>query len=36
VHPYQRLENPVKTNPTIRTLEKIARTYGKPVEALLA
>jgi antitoxin HicB len=26
---YQRLENPRKANPTIKTLEKIARVYGK-------
>jgi len=28
---YQRLENPRKANPTIKTLEKIARAYGKHV-----
>ncbi|MFC1592030.1 type II toxin-antitoxin system HicB family antitoxin [Thermodesulfobacteriota bacterium] len=26
---YQRLENPRKANPTIKTLEKVARAYGK-------
>ena len=26
---YQRLENPRKANPTIKTLEKIARIYGR-------
>ena len=26
---YQRLENPRKTNPTIKTLEKIAQVYGR-------
>jgi antitoxin HicB len=29
---YQRLENPHKANPTIKTLEKIARIFGKRVE----
>jgi antitoxin HicB len=29
---YQRLENPRKANPTIKTLEKIARVYGRRVE----
>ncbi len=29
---YQRLENPRKANPTIKTLEKIARVFGKRVE----
>lgn len=28
---YQRLENPRKANPTIKTLEKIARVFGKRV-----
>ena len=28
---YQRLENPRKANPTIKTLEKVARVYGKQV-----
>jgi antitoxin HicB len=26
---YQRLENPQKANPTVKTLEKIARVYGR-------
>ncbi|MBC7962876.1 MAG: type II toxin-antitoxin system HicB family antitoxin [Steroidobacteraceae bacterium] len=29
---YQRLENPRKANPTIKTLGKIARVFGKRVE----
>jgi antitoxin HicB len=29
---YQRLENPRRANPTIKTLEKIARVYGKRVD----
>jgi len=29
---YQRLENPRKANPTLKTLEKIARVFGKHVE----
>lgn len=29
---YQRLENPRKANPTVKTLEKIARVFGKRVE----
>lgn len=29
---YQRLENPRKANPTVKTLEKIARAFGKRVE----
>jgi antitoxin HicB len=28
---YQRLENPRKSNPTVKTLEKVARVYGKHV-----
>ncbi len=28
---YQRLENPRKANPTIKTLEKVASAYGKHV-----
>jgi antitoxin HicB len=28
---YQRLENPRRANPTIKTLEKVARAYGKHV-----
>jgi antitoxin HicB len=26
---YQRLENPRKANPTVKTLERIARVYGR-------
>jgi antitoxin HicB len=33
---YQRLENPVKSNPTIKTLDKIAKLYGKNLESLIA
>jgi antitoxin HicB len=33
---YQRLENPAKSNPTIKTLEKIAKIYGKPLQDLIA
>lgn len=29
---YQRLENPRKANPTIKTLEKIAKVFGRRVE----
>jgi antitoxin HicB len=29
---YQRLENPRKANPTVNTLEKIARVFGKRIE----
>lgn len=29
---YQRLENPRKSNPTVKTLEKIAQVFGKRVE----
>lgn len=29
---YQRLENPRKANPTIKTLEKIARVFGKRID----
>lgn len=29
---YQRLENPRRANPTIKTLEKIARAFGKRVD----
>lgn len=29
---YQRLENPRKANPAIKTLEKIARVFGKRIE----
>jgi antitoxin HicB len=29
---YQRLENPRKANPTVKTLEKIAKVFGKRIE----
>ncbi len=29
---YQRLENPRRANPTVKTLEKIARIFGKRVD----
>jgi antitoxin HicB len=29
---YQRLENPRKSNPTVKTLEKVARVFGKRFE----
>ena len=29
---YQRLENPRKANPTVKTLEKIAQVFGKRIE----
>jgi antitoxin HicB len=29
---YQRLENPRKSNPTLKTLERIARSFGKKLE----
>ncbi|MCL2792448.1 MAG: type II toxin-antitoxin system HicB family antitoxin [Spirochaetaceae bacterium] len=32
---YQRLENPRKANPTIKTLEKIARVYGRELSIAL-
>jgi antitoxin HicB len=32
---YQRLENPRKANPTIKTLEKIARVYGRELNIFL-
>jgi antitoxin HicB len=32
---YQRLENPRKANPTIKTLEKIARVYGRELSVSL-
>ena len=32
---YQRLENPRKANPTIKTLEKIARIYGRELNISL-
>jgi antitoxin HicB len=33
---YQRLENPRKANPTIKTLEKIARVFGKRVDLVFS
>ena len=32
---YQRLENPRKANPTVKTLEKIARAYGRELSIYL-
>ena len=32
---YQRFENPVKANPSLKTLEKLARLYHVPPEQLL-
>ena len=32
---YQRLENPRKANPTVKTLEKIARLYGRELSISL-
>jgi antitoxin HicB len=32
---YQRLENPRKANPTIKTLEKIARVYGRQLSIVM-
>ena len=32
---YQRLENPRKANPTVKTLEKIARVYGQELSIAL-
>lgn len=32
---YQRLENPRKANPTVKTLEKIARVYGRELSISL-
>jgi len=32
---YQRLENPRKANPTVKTLEKIARAYGRELSISL-
>jgi len=32
---YQRLENPLKANPTVKTLEKIARVYGRELSIAL-
>ncbi len=28
---YQRLENPLKSNPTVKTLEKLAKAMGEPL-----
>jgi antitoxin HicB len=33
---YQRLENPTKGNPTIKTLEKVARAFGKRLTVSMA
>ena len=33
---YQRLENPAKGNPTVKTLERVARTLGKRLEVRIA
>jgi antitoxin HicB len=33
---YQRLENPVKANPSVRTLERVARAFGKKLEIRIA
>ena len=32
---YQRLENPTKGNPTVKTLEKVARAFGKRLNVSL-
>jgi antitoxin HicB len=32
---YQRLENPRKANPTVKTLEKIAHVYGRELNIAL-
>ena len=32
---YQRLENPTKGNPTVRTLEKVAKAFGKRLQVSL-
>ena len=32
---YQRLENPRKANPTVKTLEKIAKVYGRELSIAL-
>jgi antitoxin HicB len=34
--PYQRLENPRKSNPTIKTLERIAHVYGRELNVQFA
>jgi len=33
---YQRLENPMKGNPTVKTLERVARALGKRLEVRIA
>lgn len=33
---YQRLENPAKANPTVKTLERVARAFGKRLEVRIA
>lgn len=33
---YQRLENPAKGNPTVKTLERVARALGKRLEVRIA
>ncbi len=33
---YQRLENPAKGNPTVKTLERVARAFGKRLEVRIA
>lgn len=33
---YQRLENPTKSNPTVKTLERVARALGKRLEVRIA
>lgn len=33
---YQKLENPRKCNPTIKTLEKIAKAYNKKIEVAIS
>jgi len=33
---YQRLENPAKGNPTVKTLERVARALGKRLEVRMA
>jgi antitoxin HicB len=32
---YQRLENPTKGNPTVKTLERVARAFGKRLQVSL-
>jgi len=33
---YQRLENPARGNPTVKTLERVARALGKHLEVRIA